>query len=124
VFGPQVTQEYFQRPELTALAKIPDSQHGRNWHRMGDVGYFDEAGRLWFCGRKSQRVIARDRTYFTDQVEGIFNAHPAVFRTALVGVPRAGAHQPVLCVECNTAPEKPQQLNQKLLEWGSQHAIT
>src|SRR5690606_22198119 len=22
-------------------------------HRMGDLGYFDAEGRLWFCGRKS-----------------------------------------------------------------------
>ena len=24
---------------------------------MGDAGYFDTEGRLWYCGRKSQRVI-------------------------------------------------------------------
>jgi olefin beta-lactone synthetase len=99
VYGPVVTQEYFRRPDLTALAKIPDVTRGRKWHRMGDVGYFDAEGRLWFCGRKSQRVIAPARTYFTDPVEGIFNAHPAVFRSALVGVKRNGIVEPVLCVE-------------------------
>lgn len=95
VYGPQVTQEYFRRPDLTALAKIPDAARGRKWHRMGDVGYFDERGRLWFCGRKSQRVITPERTYFTEPVEGILNTVPGVFRTALVGVKRDGEMRPV-----------------------------
>ena len=99
VGGLNVTQEYFHRPDLTALAKIDDPTSGRKRHRMGDVGYFDPAGRLWFCGRKSHRVITPERTLFTEPVEGIFNTHPAVFRTALVGVERNGRMEPVLCVE-------------------------
>ena len=48
-------------------------------HRMGDLGYFDDQGRLWFCGRKSHRVVTPEQTYFTEPVEGIFNSHPQVF---------------------------------------------
>ena len=99
VHGPMVTQEYYKRPDLTVLAKIRDPATGRMRHRMGDVGYFDTQGRLWFCGRKSHRVVTLDRTYFTETVEGIFNTHSAVFRTALVGPMRAGKIEPVLCVE-------------------------
>jgi acyl-coenzyme A synthetase/AMP-(fatty) acid ligase len=62
---------------------------------MGDVGYFDERGRLWYCGRKSQRVTSKDDVLFTEQIESIFNIHPLVFRTALVGVDG----EPVLWVE-------------------------
>jgi olefin beta-lactone synthetase len=68
-------------------------------HRMGDLGYFDAEGRLWFCGRKSQRVVASDTTLCTEQVEPIFDVHPDVRRTALVGIGAAGAQRPVLCVE-------------------------
>ena len=57
---------------------------------MGDVGYLDEQGRLWFCGRKSQRITTPQETLFTIPCEGVFNAHPAVLRTALVGVIRKG----------------------------------
>ncbi|MBI5822496.1 MAG: AMP-binding protein [Chloroflexi bacterium] len=64
-------------------------------HRTGDVGYFDEAGRLWYCGRKSHRVITKEEVLFTEQIENIFNAHPQVKRTALVGV----NSEPVLWVE-------------------------
>ena len=126
VHGPVVTQEYFRRPDLTALAKIPDPARGRKWHRMGDVGYCDEQGRLWFCGRKSQRVITPDRTYFTDPVEGIFNAHPGVFRTALVGVKRFGKMEPVLCVELEgrANSQAKEVIVRELLELGARHELT
>jgi acyl-CoA synthetase (AMP-forming)/AMP-acid ligase II len=84
VKGPAVTCSYVGRPEADRLAKIKDGV--KIIHRMGDLGFFDEQGRLWYCGRKSQRVETSGGTLFTEQVEGIFNAHPLVYRTALVGV--------------------------------------
>jgi len=120
VNGPQVTQEYFRLPDLTALAKIPDAARGRKWHRMGDVGYFDDHGRLWFCGRKSQRVITAGKTHFTDPVEGIFNAVPGVFRTALVGVKNNGMMSPVLCVELERGAKPLSVMREALLQRGSQ----
>jgi len=93
VQGATVTREYIARKDANLLAKIRNGEEVI--HRMGDVGYFDGHGRLWYCGRKSQRVETRDSTFFTEQVEGIFNAHPHVYRTALVGV----NGEPVLWIE-------------------------
>ena len=98
VKGPVVTREYVNRPDLTAMAKIVDAD-GAVMHRMGDVGWFDREGRLWFCGRKSHRVRTEDVVLFTDQCEPIFNRHPKVRRTAIVGVKSDGKVRPVLCVE-------------------------
>ncbi len=98
VQAPHATRSYFNRPASTTQAKIPASD-GKFFHRMGDVGYLDERGRIWFCGRKSQRVITSAGTLFTITCEAIFNTHPAVFRSALVGVPRAGDMEPVICIE-------------------------
>ena len=103
VAGPSATDAYFNRDAQTALAKIrealPDGSH-RIVHRMGDLGWFDDAGRLWFCGRKSQRVVVDAQTTLcTEQVEPVFNAHPQVRRTALVGVGPTGAQTPVLVFE-------------------------
>jgi acyl-CoA synthetase (AMP-forming)/AMP-acid ligase II len=103
VSGPVVTRSYYNRPDLTALHKIHDGD--TLWHRMGDVGYLDQRGRIWFCGRKAHRVVTGRGTFFTICCEGIFNAHPQVFRTALVGVPRAGRIEAELCVEID--PELP-----------------
>ena len=105
VAGPSATDAYFNRDAQTALAKIrerlPDGGE-RIVHRMGDLGWFDADGRLWFCGRKSQRVVVDAvTTLCTEQVEPVFNAHPAVARTALVGTGAQGKQSPVLCVELN-----------------------
>ena len=102
VAGPTTTDSYFNREAATIAAKIVEvrADGGEQVvHRMGDVGYFDAEGRLWFCGRKTQRVQAADRALYTEQVEPVFNAHPQVRRTALVGVGVPGAQRPVLCVE-------------------------
>lgn len=99
VAGLNVTGSYWNLPWATALGKMSD-EGGRVWHRMGDVGYFDERGRLWFCGRKSHRVQTARGTLFTEPVEARFNEHPLVRRTALVGIGAPGRQMPVLCVEC------------------------
>ncbi|WP_447729378.1 olefin beta-lactone synthetase [Pseudoxanthomonas suwonensis] len=102
VAGPTATDSYFNREAATRAAKISETLADgstRVVHRMGDVGYFDEHGRLWFCGRKTQRVETAQGPLYTEQVEPVFNVHPRVRRTALVGVGTPGAQVPVLCVE-------------------------
>ena len=97
VAGPMVTHEYYGRPEATAVAKIRDGE--RVWHRIGDIGYRDGEGRLWFCGRKAHRVQTAHGVRFSVQCEGVFHAHPRVHRCALVGVGPIGRQTPVLVVE-------------------------
>jgi olefin beta-lactone synthetase len=102
VAGPTATDEYFNRDAQTRAAKIRETLADgseRIVHRMGDLGYFDAEGRLWFCGRKTQRVVTADTTLCTEQIEPVFNTHPDVRRTALVGICAFGAQTPVLCVE-------------------------
>ncbi len=98
VCGEVVTREYAGLPEETQAAKISGTE-GSVWHRMGDLGYLDEQGRLWFCGRKAHRVQTAQGTLFPVQAEGMANNHPSVFRSALVGVGAPGQQEPVLIVE-------------------------
>ncbi|MBA3619357.1 MAG: AMP-binding protein [Acidothermales bacterium] len=97
VRGPNVTDTYAERPAATALAKT--DWDGQLAHRMGDLGYLDGAGRVWFCGRKAHRVTTVTGTMFSVPCEEVFNAHPAVRRSALVGVGAPGRQRPVICVE-------------------------
>jgi acyl-CoA synthetase (AMP-forming)/AMP-acid ligase II len=126
VRGPVVTASYWSRPQATAMAKVPDPGRGGFWHRMGDLGYLDNSGRVWFCGRKSQRVVTPAGTLFTVPCEGVFNAHPGVARSALVGVPRPGGTEPVLCVEPEVTlrPWELGKLHQELLALGASHDFT
>ena len=125
VKGAQVTRSYHNRPSSTALAKISDPR-GDFFHRMGDLGYRDESGRVWFCGRKSHRVRTAAGPLFTIPCEGIFNTHPAVFRTALVGLGQAGSQRPVLCVELEKGidPARQGEIRAELLALGQQQAQT
>ncbi|MDD2853238.1 MAG: fatty acid CoA ligase family protein [Desulfuromonadaceae bacterium] len=126
VRGPQVSAAYLNRPEATRMAKIADPS-GCVWHRMGDVGYRDNSGRIWFCGRKAHRVITEKETLYTVPVEGVFNTHPDVFRTALVGINAAkGLKRPALCVELEPGIHKKEQerIRQELLQLGSSYPHT
>jgi acyl-CoA synthetase (AMP-forming)/AMP-acid ligase II len=105
VSGPVVTRDYDALPEATALAKIGhrESKIGNVsssiWHRMGDAGYLDDTGRLWFCGRKAERVVTTEGTLFTEPCEIVFRRHPRVARCALVGLGERGRQEPALVVE-------------------------
>ena len=83
VSGDVVTPEYYNMPQKTAEAKIVQKE-GILWHRMGDLGYLDEEGKLWFCGRKTHKVTTSQQELYSIPCEAIFNAHPEVKRSALI----------------------------------------
>ncbi|MBI3837495.1 MAG: AMP-binding protein [Planctomycetia bacterium] len=97
VSGPVVTREYVTRTEANALGKIVDGT--RVWHRMGDVGYLDDQARFWFCGRMAHRVVTASGVMFTIPCEALFNQHPAIYRSALVGIGEPGRQRPVIIAE-------------------------
>jgi acyl-CoA synthetase (AMP-forming)/AMP-acid ligase II len=128
VQGPWVTRKYFNAPNnANQQAKIADGDNF--WHRMGDLGWLDEQGRLWFCGRKGQRVITKTETLYTLPTEAIFNMHPKVKRTALVGVGEKGNQEAVIVVEPKNkelvnASDGQEVLTQELLELGKRFPHT
>ena len=99
VWGPNVSKEYWNRPEATKLAKILSATGGEIGHRTGDVGSIDALGRVWFCGRKAHRVVSESQTLFSVACEGVFNQHEQVHRTALVGLGHPPRQRAALCVE-------------------------
>jgi acyl-CoA synthetase (AMP-forming)/AMP-acid ligase II len=127
VAGPTATDSYFNRPQATAAAKITETlaeSSTRVVHRMGDVGYFDAQGRLWFCGRKTQRVETAQGPLYTEQVEPVFNALDGIARTALVGVGAPGRQVPVLCYELLPGTVDSPALVERLRREAAAHAHT
>ncbi len=120
VKGKNVTNSYYNREIATKLAKIQDGKEVL--HRMGDLGYFDVEGNLWFCGRKAHRVKLGEKELYSIQCEYIFNKHPDVLRTALVGV----NSKAVLCVEPEKNANQIDELKLKteLLEMATAHSLT
>lgn len=139
VRSPSVTREYFQRPQATALAKIPLTPAGPEpasshaaphfFHRIGDVGYLDAAGRLWFCGRKAHIVETADGPMYSVCCEAIFDEHPAIYRSALVGLGERPRQTPVIIVEPEPGmyPDSEaarQTLTEELLNLGRANPLT
>ena len=112
--GPVVTRSYDALPAATALAKIAafpgsqlstlSSQSGGEaavFHRLGDCGYLDADGRLWFCGRKAERVTTTQGILYAEPCEQIFRVHPCATRCALIGLGRAPDQLPAIVVEAS-----------------------
>ncbi|MGE9291233.1 MAG: fatty acid CoA ligase family protein [Puniceicoccales bacterium] len=96
--GPMVTRSYDRREDATKRSKVLEGD--RIWHRMGDLGYWDEEGRLWFCGRVVERVMTADgASFYPECCEQVFNRHPRVYRTALIGLGAKDRRTPGLVVQ-------------------------
>ena len=125
VSGPVVTKAYFRNGDATFSAKIPD-HNGNIMHRMGDLGYIDDQGLLWFCGRKTQRVISKFGEHYTIPCEGIFNTHPHVERSALIPHSENGDIVPAICIELTNdgRHQATEQLISELSDLAKAHHVT
>ncbi|WP_165865756.1 fatty acid CoA ligase family protein [Vallicoccus soli] len=122
VRGPNVTERYAERPVQTALAKT--RWDGRLAHRMGDAGWLDDEGRLWFAGRAAHRVRAAGGTLWPVPVEVRLDAHPAVRRSALVGVGEPGAQRPVAVLELEPGHRASDALAREVLDLAASSPVT
>ncbi|XOF32798.1 MAG: fatty acid CoA ligase family protein [Candidatus Electrothrix sp. YB6] len=122
VKGPVVTRAYDHNEKETRMAKIPDADGFR--HRMGDMGYLDDQGRLWFCGRKAHRVLTAEGPMYTICCEAIFNEHPDVFRSALVGIGLPGEQRPVLTVQLHGKKVNEERFCAELRQLGAANPLT
>jgi acyl-CoA synthetase (AMP-forming)/AMP-acid ligase II len=151
VSGPTVTREYDHLPEATRLAKIQDpsrkaqrlagspdpletsptevdaaarAEAGAVWHRMGDCGFLDAAGRLWYCGRVAERVETAGGPMYTEPCEQVFRGHPEVARCALIGLGPPGAQEPALVMQPVAARVDQARLAGELRSRARQHQHT
>lgn len=112
VKGEIASRRYYRNESATDKAKLMEAGAGTDaetslspsgtanfWHRMGDVGYLDEQGRLWMCGRLGHAVVSNKKWYFSLPCERVFNTHTQVKRSAIVPLQIDSDTQPVLCVE-------------------------
>ena len=117
-----VTVAYDHNEAENRLAKIRDGEGF--WHRLGDLGYVDDTDRLWFCGRKAHQVTTAIGPLYTICCEAIFNTHPLVSRSALIGLGESGQMRPVLIVEPKAKVAESSQLFAELRQLALDHPHT
>src|SRR5690606_8001143 len=106
------------------LSKM-ETDDGGWYHRMGDVGYLDDDGRLWFCGRKAHRVEREGAdTLFSVPVEALFEEHPSVFRAALGWLGERPRQTPVVFVELLPGQRETPALLDELRAIAARHEVT
>lgn len=77
------------------------------WHRTGDVGHLDEAGRLWIGGRLGHVVSLPGGPRTPVAIEQAVERLPDVAMAAAVGVGPVGAQQLVVVLQRREAVRRP-----------------
>ena len=85
LYGPQVFQGYWNRPEASAEAFM--ELDGKRFFRSGDLGYMDEEGYFFFVDRLKRMVNSGGMKVWPAEVEAALHAHPAVQEAVVIAVP-------------------------------------
>jgi long-chain acyl-CoA synthetase len=101
----------------------PDTQ---GWYRTGDIGALDDAGNLYFKGRKKEVIVTPGGTnVYPDDLEAALRRQPEVKDCVVVGMERGGNAEPCAVVILRGDPklekvrleEVVQRANQSLAEY-------
>ena len=112
VRGYNVMAGHLDDPAATAEAIDGDA-----WLHTGDLGNFDDAGRLRVVGRKKDMFIVGGFNAYPAEIEGFLLNHPAVAQAAVVGVPDARLGQVGKAFIVRKSAVGPQDL----IEWRREH---
>lgn len=82
VRGPQVMKGYWNRPEETAYAIMPDG-----FFRTGDMGFMDERGYTKIVDRKKDMILVSGFNVYPNEIEEVAANHPGIVESAAVGIP-------------------------------------
>ncbi|MCV7101065.1 AMP-binding protein [Mycobacterium palustre] len=91
--GPRVTGRIFVGGELAGEGYTGGSGAEKakavveNMTSTGDMGYFDNAGRLFIVGREDDMIISGGENVYPRAVENALAEHPDVADNAVIGVP-------------------------------------
>jgi long-chain acyl-CoA synthetase len=88
--GPQVMAGYWQRPDETAKVMTADG-----FFRTGDIGVFDDQGRVRIVDRKKDMIVVSGFKVFPNEVEDVVADYGGVLESAAVGVPDARSGEAV-----------------------------
>ena len=82
VRGPQVMKGYWNRPEESAHAIMPDG-----FFRTGDMGFMNERGYTKIVDRKKDMILVSGFNVYPNEIEEVAASHPGIVESAAIGVP-------------------------------------
>ncbi|MBA8819932.1 long-chain fatty acid--CoA ligase [Ochrobactrum sp. P6BS-III] len=82
VRGPQVMKGYWNRPDETSRAIMPDG-----YFRTGDMGFMDERGYTKIVDRKKDMILVSGFNVYPNEIEEVAAEHPGIVESAAIGVP-------------------------------------
>jgi len=85
--GPHVMNGYWPTARHKAENLQAFGSLSGGWLKMGDLGYMDECGRLFFCGRVSDTIRSGGETIFAPEIENILLSMQKVEECAVFPVP-------------------------------------
>ncbi|OBH59102.1 AMP-binding protein [Mycobacterium sp. E2479] len=87
--GPRVTGRIFVGGELTSQGYTDGAAKAviDGMTSTGDMGYLDNAGRLFIVGREDDMIISGGENVYPRAVENALAQHPAIADSVVIGVP-------------------------------------
>ncbi|WP_176073318.1 long-chain fatty acid--CoA ligase [Brucella intermedia] len=82
VRGPQVMTGYWNRPDETSRAIMPDG-----FFRTGDMGFMDERGYTKIVDRKKDMILVSGFNVYPNEIEEVAAGHPGIVESAAIGIP-------------------------------------
>ncbi|MEJ5018427.1 long-chain fatty acid--CoA ligase [Ochrobactrum vermis] len=82
VRGPQVMKGYWNRPDETSRAIMPDG-----YFRTGDMGFMDERGYTKIVDRKKDMILVSGFNVYPNEIEEVAAGHPGIVESAAIGIP-------------------------------------
>jgi long-chain acyl-CoA synthetase len=119
VRGGGVAAGYWEAGDLPKLARLTDDDEG--WYGTGDVGALDEAGNLYFKGRKKEVIVTPGGlNIYPEDLEAALRQQPGVKDCAVIGIERGGNAEPcavLILRDGADANEAVESANQSLAEF-------
>ena len=88
---------------------------GSNWIETGDLGYRDERGFYFLCGRNDEMVVSGGEKVYPVELENVLIKHAEIKQVAVIGIPDADFGQRL---KAFIVPTRGSKINQKeITDW-------
>lgn len=120
--GPTVMKRYWDNPKETNLTLKKSKTDGLTWVHSGDLGTMDKDGYIYFRGRAKRMIITSGYNVYPSQLENIFDAHPYVQMSCIIGVPDPYKMEKVKAfVTLKTGVEESEETKKAIMDYARKH---